>query len=160
MVLAQPCLARRWMRLSTRISRNLASLSCRTIRDIRHPTLEDKHILKYIEIWCLIKILSSANGHSSRIFAEHRFTMIYLLSNLSWTHVFLLRGYGCSLCCCYKGAVWAMGFHGHLLFRHCFRRTLTNNPSSVLQFNSKGSHFTPRKTRLCMIKRLVKINLR
>lgn len=73
MMLAQPpCLARRWMRLSTRISRNLASLSCSAIREI--PLWEGKHItskiywklLKYIEIWRLIKILSSANGHSSR----------------------------------------------------------------------------------------------
>ena len=163
-------------------------------------------------------------------FAKHKFTF----ANLSRTHVFIPRGYGCSLCCCWdvfklhvnsncrqwrvgarscydnptrkprsfivsrlpwrhQGAVWAMGFHGHLLFRHCFRRTFAELSRKIicksttkstpwivlacaasfdykyialgsilfiLQFNSEGSDFTPRKTRECMINRLIKINFR
>ena len=55
------------------------------------PLWEDKRILKYVEIWCLIKILSSANGHSSRIFAEHRFTYfrIFLEPTFSFAGLWL-----------------------------------------------------------------------
>ena len=90
---------------------------------------------------------------------------------------FLLRGYGCSLCCCWEALklhvngnftrprVGArpcydnstrkplaplmaqryirrcrVGFHGHLLFRHCFRRTLTNIICPSIQFKRFSLH--------------------
>jgi hypothetical protein len=167
-------------------------------------------------------------------FAKNKFTF----ANLSRTHVFLPRGYGCSLCCCcwdvFKlhvnsncrqprvGARRCKAVQGHVMiippgnhrvslfpgsldgtkvpcglwvsmdtfsfataFAELSRKIICKSTTNstpwivlacaapfdykyialgstlfILQFNSAGSHFTPRKTRECMINRLIKINFR